>query len=91
LTGLLYMGISRLLWGSDIDVERVAATAWFSFTVYVANVGFAMALSLSAGLWPPALLAALVGILPAILAIRPRWLPPLSPLAERTWRASPSR
>jgi uncharacterized membrane protein len=91
LTGLVYMGISRLLWGSDIDVGRVAATAWFPFTVYVANVGFAMALSLSAGLWPPVVLAALAGLLPAALAIRPRWRPPLPPLGERTWHASPSR
>jgi putative membrane protein len=91
LTGLVYMGISRLLWGSDIDVGRVAATAWFPFTVYVANVGFAMALSLSAGLWPPVVLAALAGMLPAALAIRPRWRPPLPPLGERTWHASPSR
>ena len=65
VTGLLYMGMSRLLWGSDIDVGRIAGTAWFPFTVYVANVGFAMALSLSAGLWPPVVLAALVGMLPA--------------------------
>ena len=91
LTGLLYMGISRLLWGSDIDVGRIAGTAWFPFTVYVANLGFAMALSLSAGLWPPVVLAALVGMLPAALAIRPRWRPPLPPLGERTWHASPSR
>jgi uncharacterized membrane protein len=91
LTGLLYMGISRLLWGSDIDVGRVAATAWVPFTVYVANVGFAMVLSLSAGLWPPVVLAALAGILPAIVAIRPSWLQPLPPLRERTWHASPSR
>ncbi|MDF2762366.1 MAG: hypothetical protein K0S83_1100, partial [Thermomicrobiales bacterium] len=73
------------------DVGRVAATAWFPFTVYVANVGFAMALSLSAGLWPPVVLAALAGMLPAALAIRPRWRPPLPPLGERTWHASPSR
>jgi putative membrane protein len=91
VTGLLYMGISRLLWGSDIDVGHVAATAWFPFTVYAANLGFAMALSLSAGLWPPVALAALAGMLPAILATRPRWLSPLPSLAERTWRASPSR
>jgi uncharacterized membrane protein len=90
VTGLLYMGISRLLWRSDIDVGRVTATAWFPFTVYIANVGFAMTLSLSAGLWPPVVLAALAGMLPAALAIQPRWRPTL-PRRERVWHASPSR
>jgi putative membrane protein len=85
------MGLSRLLWGSDIDVGRVATSAWFPFTVYVANVGFAMALSLSAGLWQPVLLATLAGLLPAILAIRPYWPSPLPPIRKRTWYASPSR
>ena len=89
VTGLLYMGLSRPLWGSDIDVGRIAGTAWFPFTVYVANLGFAMALSLSAGLagrargaggdaaGDPGDTAALATSLP--------------PLGERTWHASPSR
>jgi hypothetical protein len=59
--------------------------------VYVANVVFAMALSLGADLWPPVLLAALVGMLPALLAIRPHSRSPLPLLEERTWHASPSR
>jgi uncharacterized membrane protein len=91
LTGLLYMGLSRLLWGSNVDVGRIAGTAWFPFTVYVANVFFAMALSLGAGVWPPVLLAALAGLLPAALALRSHWLPLLPSLGERMWRASPSR
>jgi putative membrane protein len=91
LTGLLYMGLSRILWGGNVDVRRMAGTAWFPFTVYVANVIFAMALSLGAGLWPPVLLAGLVGLLPAALALRSHWLPLLPSLGERMWRASPSR
>jgi putative membrane protein len=91
LTGLLYMGISRLLWGDHIEAAQVAGTAWFPFAVYVANVVFAMALSLSAGLWQPVVLAALAGLLPAALVVRPHWPPILPPLGERSWRASPSR
>jgi uncharacterized membrane protein len=91
LTGLLYMGLSRLLWGGDVDVGRIAGTAWFPFTVYVANVFFAMALSLGAGLWPPVLLAALAGMLPAAIALRSHWPPLLPSPGERMWRASPSR
>jgi putative membrane protein len=90
LTGLLYMGVSRLLWGSEIDVADVEDTAWFPFTVYVANVVFAMALSLSAGLWQPIALAALAGLLPATLAVRRSRPPILPPAGERSWRASPS-
>jgi uncharacterized membrane protein len=90
LTGLLYMAVSRLLWGGDVDVDRVTPTAWFPCTVYGANVVFAMLLSLSAGLWQPVVLAALAGLLPAILAIRP--LSRRSPRqGEQTWRVSPSR
>jgi putative membrane protein len=91
LTGLLYMGISRLLWGGYIEAAQVAGTAWFPFTVYVANVGFAIAISLSAGLWQPAVLATLAGLLPAAVAVRRSWPPILPSLGERTWRASPSR
>ncbi len=71
LTGLVYMGISRLLWGSDIDVAAVAPVANFPFLVYAANLLFAMALSASAGLWPPVILAIVAGLLPAALALRP--------------------
>jgi uncharacterized membrane protein len=91
LTGLLYMGLSRLLWGGDVDVGRITGTAWFPFTVYVANVVFAMALSLGGGLWPPVLLAALAGLLPAAIALRSHWPSLLPSLGERMWRASPSR
>jgi putative membrane protein len=85
------MGLSRILWGGDVDVGRIAGTVWFPFTVYVANVIFVMALSLSAGLWLPVLLAALAGLLPAALALRLHGLPLLPSLGERMWRASPSR
>jgi putative membrane protein len=91
LTGLLFMGLSRLLWRGDIDAARAATTAWFPFTVYAANLVFAMALSLSAGLWPAAVLAVLAGLVPASFALRPRRPHALLPLGNRMWRASPSQ
>ena len=91
LTGLLFMGISRLLWRGDIDAFGAATTAWFPFTVYAANLFFAMALSLSAGLWPAVVLAVLAGLVPASLALHASGPRPLAPLGDRMWRASPSR
>jgi putative membrane protein len=91
LTGLLFMGLSRLLWRGDIDAGHAATTAWFPFTVYAANLVFAMALSLSAGLWPAAVLAVLAGLIPASLALHPSWSRGQSPVGHRMWRASPSQ
>jgi putative membrane protein len=70
VTGLLYMGISRLLWRQDMSAVELAPTSWFPFAVYAANLIFAMALSLGAGLWPPVVLALVAGMVPAALALR---------------------
>jgi putative membrane protein len=72
VTGLLYMGISRLLWRQDMSPSELAPTSWFPFAVYAANLIFAMALSLGAGLWPPVVLALVAGMVPAALALRGR-------------------
>jgi putative membrane protein len=89
VTGLLYMGISRFLWGSDLDPARLAGSVGFPFTVYAANLVFAMALSLSAGLVPPVALAVLAGLVPATLALGASRMRPLPPLRKRAWRTSP--
>ena len=68
LTGLVYMGVSRLLWRTNLDEQRLIAV-WFPFGVYVANTGFAIALNLSVGLWIPVLMAVVLGIIPASLAL----------------------
>ena len=68
LTGLVYMGLSRLLWRENLNTQRLAV--WFPFGVYVANTGFAIALNVSAGLWIPVLMAIALGIIPASLALR---------------------
>ncbi|HJT56524.1 MAG TPA: carotenoid biosynthesis protein [Ktedonobacteraceae bacterium] len=70
LTGLVYMGFSRLLWRANLDTSGIAV--WFPFGMYVANTGFAIALNLSTGLWIPVLIALVLGLIPASLALRLR-------------------
>ena len=65
LTGLVFMGISRLLWRTNMDPERIVA--WLPFSMYAANIGFAIALDLSARLWLPSLMAVILGVVPASL------------------------
>nr|BBH93266.1 hypothetical protein KTA_14650 [Thermogemmatispora argillosa] len=70
VTGLLYMGVSRLLWRSDLAEQRLSGAAWLPFGIYTANTLFAIALDLSVGLWLPPLLGLFLGILPAALVLR---------------------
>ena len=70
LTGLIYMSLSRLLWRTNLEPRRIAV--WLPLGIYAANMGFAIALDLSAGLWIPVLMAAILGLLPALLALMPR-------------------
>lgn len=67
LVGFIFMGVSRWLWRADAPADL---PAWLPLGMYLANMVFAMALSLSAGLWPPLLIALALGILPASLALR---------------------
>lgn len=69
LTGLPFMALSRLLWRGDVDPGRVPTA--FPLTVYAANTLFAMALAASVGLWLPIVLAALLGLIPVVLLLRP--------------------
>ncbi|HLI05907.1 MAG TPA: carotenoid biosynthesis protein [Ktedonobacteraceae bacterium] len=70
LTGLAYMGLSRLLWRVNLDAQRIVL--WFPAGMYVANTGFAIALNLSAGLWIPVLIAIVLGLLPvSMLLMKP--------------------
>lgn len=65
LTGLAFMGVSRLLWRTNLDVKRIAV--WLPFGMYAANIGFAVALDLSTRLWLPSLIAVILGVVPASL------------------------
>lgn len=67
LVGFLFMGISRWLWRADAPRDL---PIWLPLGMYLANMLFAMALSLSAGLWPPLVIALLLGVAPAALALR---------------------
>ncbi len=68
-TGLAFITLSRIPFHGEPDPRRVPA--WLPFGVYVANVVWAMALSLGVGLWPTALAAIVFSILPACLVLFP--------------------
>jgi uncharacterized membrane protein/1-acyl-sn-glycerol-3-phosphate acyltransferase len=65
VTGLAFMGVSRLLWRTNLDPKRIIV--WLPFGMYAANIGFAVALDLSARLWIPTLMAIFLGVVPASL------------------------
>jgi putative membrane protein len=67
-TGIAFIGVGRLTWSGPFDALRVSA--WLPFSVYAVNVVWAMALSLSVGLWPTAVAAVALSLLPAALALR---------------------
>lgn len=67
-TGVAYMALSRLLWRRAPDPARIPA--WLPFGVYAANVLWAMALASSVGLWPAAVAAIVLGLLPAAVVWR---------------------
>lgn len=69
LTGLIFMSVSRLLWREQVDTTRLLT--WLPFGMYVANTGFAIALTLDAGIWQPLLVAVVLGLLPASLVLWP--------------------
>ena len=66
-TGLAFIAAGRLLWN-----ERAApvAPAALPFAVYAVNVAWSMVLSVSAGMWPTALAAVALALIPAALALR---------------------
>lgn len=73
-TGVIFMAVSRALWRGDVRPGQVPPM--LPFLVYTANVIWAMVLSGSVGLWQPILLALVLGIGPALLALRPGFAVP---------------
>ncbi len=69
VTGLIYMSVSRLLWGENPTLQR--GVSWLPFGVYAANTVFAIVLNLNAGLWLPPLIGLILGLLPASLVLLP--------------------
>jgi uncharacterized membrane protein len=70
VTGLAFMGVSRLCWRANLDALRIPA--WLPLGMYAANIGFAIALNVNAGLWLPPLMAVMLGLLPALVALLPQ-------------------
>lgn len=69
-TGAVFIGASRLLWRTQPPTRNIPI--WFPFSIYLANVLWALALAFSVGLWQAAIFATALGILPASLAWRGR-------------------
>jgi putative membrane protein len=65
VTGLAFIGASRLLWRTDLP--RLASAVWVPLAVYVANGVFAGVLSASVGLWEPIPLCIAFGLVPVAL------------------------
>jgi uncharacterized membrane protein/1-acyl-sn-glycerol-3-phosphate acyltransferase len=80
VTGLIFMGVSRLFCRSSMDIQRIPV--WLPFGMYAANIGFAIALNINAGLWIPPVMAVVLGLVPAALVFRPRRIPPTQPTAK---------
>lgn len=70
-TGVAFMAVARLLWRGDVEPGQTPPM--IPFLVYVTNLVWAMVISASVGLWGPIVLATVLGIVPALLALRDHW------------------
>lgn len=68
VTGLAFMAVSRALWREE--VKPLSHDLRLPLAVYGVNLAFAMVLSAGVNLWVPILLAAVLGLLPPLLALR---------------------
>jgi putative membrane protein len=64
-TGLIFIAVGRLAWN-----ERVAPRVPIAvpYAVYTINIGWSMILSVAAGMWPTAVAAIVVSLIPATFA-----------------------
>jgi putative membrane protein len=85
LTGAVFMAASRAAWGDQPDPARVPAA--FPLAMYALNLAFAVALSISVGLWIPPLLAAALGLVPLLWTLAAPSTDPLPPTAPAERRA----
>ena len=71
LTGLAFMGVSRLIWHEDpVDAAPVVGVP---LLIYLANFAFAAGLSASVGLWQPIPLALASGLAPVAVLTWVSW------------------
>jgi putative membrane protein len=68
-TAALFMTLSRWVWRTELDVGRVPVA--FPLAMYAVNLGFAMALDASVGLWLPIVMACVLGLVPVLVLCRP--------------------
>ena len=68
-TAALFTTISRSLWGGELAADRLPAA--FPIAMYAVNLGFAMALDASVGLWLPIAMALGLGLVPVLVLARP--------------------
>jgi putative membrane protein len=63
-TGLVFIAVGRLAW-NESDAPRVRSA--LPYAVYAINIVWSMILSIAAGMWPTAIAALLLALLPAAL------------------------
>jgi len=65
-TSALFMAVAALLWGkASLQLKRSQLN--IPLVVYVSNVAFAAAISLTSGYWLPVCLSVIFGVIPALL------------------------
>lgn len=67
LTGIVFMGLSRLIWGTEPRLNT--GLIRIAYVIYLANLIFAMVISAAVGLWWPVLITIVIGVLPATIAL----------------------
>jgi uncharacterized membrane protein len=65
-TGALFMAVAAIIGGKDAQPVLTRSQLTFPLVVYLGNFAFAMALSLSAGIYIPVLLGLLLGVAPVL-------------------------
>lgn len=70
LTGLVFMAVARMLWRSDVNTRLIPL--FVPFAIYLLNTVWAMILAADVGLWQAIALAAVLGLVPAFVAIQRR-------------------
>ncbi len=68
-TGALFMGVARYLWRTDADATRISPG--FPYAIYAVNVVWSMTISIGIGLWPSAVAAFALALVPAAFAFIP--------------------
>lgn len=87
-TGVVFMTVATLIWRlKPLNFDRISLT--IPVGMYLGNFGFAMMITIGAGIYPPILLGILLGIFPLVIFV---WLAnqPKSQLRNRISEILPS-